>query len=262
MERNELDSLKQWFTAYVRSFDTLDGEERRNITLKEEHTHRVCDNMMELSRSLSFDEGRTALAEAIALFHDVGRFPQYREYRTFNDSNSTNHAALGAKVLIEGNVLDSLQRRERDIAIRAVTLHNVFAIPEGLDPDTLLFVKMVRDADKLDIWRVALENFAMTEAERPSAVGLGLPDTPGYSRDVLASVERREMVLMSSLTTVNDFKLLQLAWIYDLNFDRSVELVAERGYIDKLAAMLPQDEEIRRTVDVVREYVREKANKS
>jgi len=261
MDCLELNTLKQWFDAYVRSFYTEDSNDRRNVALKEEHTHRVCGIMTEISRSLSFDEGRTALAEAIALFHDVGRFPQYREYRTFNDRQSTNHAALGAKVLIENNVLGNVQRRERDIAIRAVTLHNVFAVPEGLDTDTLLFLRMVRDADKLDIWRVALENFALHESERPSAVGLGLPDTPGYSREVLASVLRREMVPMSSLTTLNDFKLLQLAWIYDLNFDRSLELVGERGYVDKIAAMLPAVDEIRKTIDVVREYVDGKVKK-
>jgi len=261
MDRRELDSLKRWFTAYVKSFDTQDNDDRRNFALKEEHTHRVCDNITELSRSLSFDEGRTALAETIALFHDVGRFPQYRKYRSFNDRSSTNHAALGAKVLIENNVLANVQLQERDIVIRAVTLHNVFAVPEGLDPDTLLLLKMVRDADKLDIWRVALDNFALSESERPSAVGLGLPDTPGYSPEVLASVHRREMVLLSMLTTLNDFKLLQLAWIYDLNFDRSVELVAERGYVDKIAAMLPRAKEIDGTIDVVRSYVEEKVRR-
>ncbi len=259
MDRQKLDNLKQWFTAYCRSFDTLNPGDQQNITLKEVHTRNVCDNMTEVARSLSLDEGGVALAEAVGLFHDVGRFPQFKKYRTFNDRLSTNHAALGAKVLIENNVLENLRKREQDIIIRAVTLHNVFIVPEGLDADTHRFLHMVRDADKLDIWRVSLEYYEQSEADRASAVGLGLPDTPGYSPDVLASLLRREMVLMSSLTTLNDFKLLQLAWIFDLNFSRSLELVAERGYIDKIASLLPRCSEIDLAVAAVRSYVDEKA---
>ena len=51
------------------------------------------------------------VAEAIALFHDVGRFPQYARYKTFRDSISTNHAALGASVLFEQERSGSLPRR-------------------------------------------------------------------------------------------------------------------------------------------------------
>lgn len=254
MDRQELDNLKQWFSDYCRTFRTPDAEDQQNITLKEEHTRHVCDNMTAIARDLSLDEGRVMLAGAVALFHDVGRFPQYRKYHTFRDSVSVNHAALGARVLIGNNVLRSVLKRERDLILRAVTLHNVFAVPGGLDPDALLFLKMVRDADKLDIWRVSLEYYSQNEAERASAVGLDLPDTDGYSPEILESLRRKEMVQMSALRTLNDFKLLQLAWIFDLNFAASLRMVAERRTIDRLASFLPDAEEIRNAVDFVRGY--------
>jgi len=255
MDRQELDNLKQWFSDYCRTFHTSNAEDQQNITLKQEHTLRVCDNMAEIARDLSLDEGRSMLAEAVALFHDVGRFPQYLKYHTFRDSVSVNHAALGARVLIENNVLGNALKREQDLIIRAVTLHNVFAVPEGLDRDALLFLKMIRDADKLDIWRVSLEYYTQSEAERASAVGLDLPDTDSYSPEVLESLRRTEMVQMSALKTLNDFKLLQLAWIFDLNFASSLRIVAERRTIERMAALLPDADEIRNAVDFVRDYV-------
>ena len=258
MNQQEIHCLKRWFSDYCRTFSTPQKSDQRNMALKEEHTDNVCANMVELSRDLSLENGRVALAEAVALFHDVGRFPQYQKYRTFKDSVSTNHAALGAKVLIRNNVLGNAPKREQDIVIRVVTLHNVFAVPDGLDVDTLLFLKMVRDADKLDIWRVMLEYYGQTEAERATAAGLDLPDTPHYSPEVLTSLQRQEMVQMSTLRTVNDFKLLQLAWIFDLNFRRSLSMVVERAYIDKIAAMLPADDGIEKAVDSVRMYVKQR----
>ncbi len=198
------------------------------------------------------------IAEAVALFHDVGRFPQYQQYKTFQDSISVNHAALGAKVLIETAVLRNLPKEEQDLIVRAVTLHNVLAVPGELDRDLLQLVKMVRDADKLDIWRVFLDYYAQPAKDKPTAVGLGLPDIPEYSPEVLTQLHQRKLVLLSSLKTLTDFKLLQLAWIFDLNFTASFRILAQRQYIDRFALTLPKTGAVADAVDTVREYLNEK----
>ena len=232
MNMPELQRLKDWFSRYCSSFATSVEEDQRNIVLKEVHTHKVCANARLITQDLSLGGRETLLAEIVALLHDVGRFPQYRKYKTFRDSISENHAVLGAKVLLEQGVLRDFPKREQDIIVRAVTLHNVLTVPKGLDDDTLLFVKLIRDADKLDIWRVFIELSERDAADWPSAVGLGLPDTPECSPAVIASLNRREMVRLTSLRTLNDFRLLQLAWIYDLNFAPTLRLVLERSIIE------------------------------
>lgn len=255
MKQTGLSDLKQWFSGYCRSFYTEDRGDQKNILLKEEHTGKVCANILEIASALNLDAERTAEAEVVALFHDVGRFPQYRQYKTFRDSISVNHAALGARVLIENKVLAALPETQQQLIIRAVMLHNVFTIPAGLDEETLLFLRMIRDADKLDIWRVFIEYYDMQDHDRPKAAALGLPDLPEYSSEVLESLVRKEMVHLSSLRTLNDFRLLQLAWIFDLNFERSLQLVRERSYIDKVSASLPKTEDVTSAVDSVREYI-------
>jgi len=259
MDQNELRRLKKWFSGYCASFLMPDAEDQRNLTLKEEHPRHVCENMLRITRDLSLSSGETVLAETIALFHDVGRFPQYHEFKTFRDSISVNHAALGTKVLLENKVLKNISRREQKIITDAVTLHNVFVLPEALDEDTLLYAKLVRDADKLDIWRVFTEYYALPQESRWTAAGLGLPDSPDYSREILSHLHKKEMFLLSKLKTLNDFKLLQIVWMFDLNFTSSFIMLKERDYLDKIAATLPATDEIRRAVDVVREFVDRKA---
>ncbi len=261
MDQHELHNLKQWFSDYCRSFYSGNHTDQRNIVLKEKHTEQVCRNMDEIARSLRLSPEHAALAGTIALLHDVGRFPQYQRFRTFQDGISTNHAALGAAVLIENNVLANLPEHERNIVVRSVTLHNVFSLPERVDEETRRFTNMVRDADKLDIWRVFIDYYRTPVDARPDAVALGLPDDPGYSPEVLASLARRELVTLSMLRTLNDFKLLQLAWIFDLNFGRSLELVRERAIIENLAASLPVSEDISRAVEDVRRSVEERLRK-
>jgi putative nucleotidyltransferase with HDIG domain len=247
--------LRAWFAAYCGAFYTAVAEDDRNISLKEEHTFRVCGNMELLAEELCFDGSDRRLAAAVALFHDVGRFEQYRRYKTFRDSDSINHAAFGAKVLTEAGVLESLSEGERAIIVRAVTLHNVFVLPAGLDERLTLFVRLVRDADKLDIWRVFIEYYEAPPERRASAVGLGLPDAPVCSSEIVEAVCNGKMANLSLVRTLNDFKLLQLSWVYDLNFPKSFQLLRENGYLRRLVASMPETDEGMRAVAAAESFL-------
>jgi HD domain len=254
MKQSDLKLFKDWFAAYCKSFYSTNEVDQRNILLKEEHTRRVCENSVVISEDLRIDRSATLLAETIALFHDVGRFRQYRKYRTFRDSLSVNHGLLGAEILREERVLDDLPNDEQDLILKAVSYHNTFLLPRIDDERTIHFLKLIRDADKLDIWRVFLEYYDSPEEERASAVDLGLPDIPEYSEKILSLVLEKRIPSLSTLKTLNDFKLMQLSWIYDLNFIPSFRLVKERGYIPRLVKTMPKTAEITRVSLFLEEY--------
>ncbi len=255
MDDKELVAFKKWFANYCASFTTPVQEDQRNISVKQNHTHQVCLIALQIGRGLRLNGEDLLMAETIALFHDVGRFPQYQQYKTFDDGISVNHAALGAKVLREQKVLDGLPKHDQDLVIHAVALHNVFSLPEGLDEKTLLFAKLVRDADKLDILRVFIEYYGQDADSRATAVALGLPDLPAYSPEVLACLTRGMMATKADLRTLNDFKLLQLSWLYDMNFAVSLQMVHERRYVEKIARALPDDDAIRGAVKSVLDHL-------
>jgi hypothetical protein len=255
MDNGTLDRMKSWFAGYCGSFYTENAADNRNIRLKEEHSQRVLANINLLTESLALAVHDRLLAEAVALFHDLGRFQQYRQYKTFRDADSVNHAALGAKIVAEEELLAELTVAERQTVIRAVAQHNVFMIPAGLTERDLLFLKLIRDADKLDIWRVFIEFYALPDEERASAVSLGFPDVPVCSKEVLACLHRQEMVDLKLLKTLGDFKLLQLSWVHDLNFPASFRLMEERDYINRLAATLPATREVASALESVLAFV-------
>lgn len=255
----ELHFFRTWFDEYCRTFSTTRIEDQRNISLKQAHTYEVCLNARRIAQELGLDSEQTLLAEVVALFHDLGRFPQYQQYKTFDDAISVNHAVLGTRVLHQSKTLSNLPKREQELILRAVRLHNALFLPSGLDAETLLFARLIRDADKLDIMRVVLEYFEQDEGARADAVALGLPHAPGYSPEVLACVLRGEMAEKAMLRTQNDFKLLQLSWMYDLNFAGSFRMVMERNCIPKLAELLPKTDEIARAIAVVQSFVRNKS---
>jgi len=198
------------------------------------------------------------LAETIALFHDLGRFRQYSEFKTFQDRKSRNHGLLGALTLIENNVLNDLPEEEHSLILQSIKFHNAFAIPNIFDDYSKLFLKMIRDADKLDIFRVFIKYYESPPEEQASATAFGLPDTNEYSKAVISYLNNRRTASYKSLKTENDFKLLKLSWIYGLHFNYSLRLVQEKEYITILAGKLPQTDEIRSAVTEVESYVKEK----
>jgi hypothetical protein len=249
----DLASLQAWFASYCGTFRSADADVQRNFDLKELHTRNVCAAARLIAQGGG--ERRLMLAEVAALCHDLGRFPQYQEFRTFMDSESLNHAHLSARILKQSSLLDFLPEAERDSVLGAVRLHNAFLVPSGLPPATEDLLRLVRDADKLDIWRVFIDYFYAPDNERASAVGLGFPDLPGCSPDVLAAVGAGKMVQLSMLKSLHDFKLLQLSWVYDINFPSTLRLIKERGVLERLAATLPREEAVLAVLDQVQSYL-------
>ena len=78
-----LKKLKSLFYFYADSFVSSDPGQTVNILLKKEHTERVCADVLEIAQSLTRNQQDLFIAEAAALFHDVGRFEQYARYHTF-----------------------------------------------------------------------------------------------------------------------------------------------------------------------------------
>lgn len=81
------------------------------------------------------------LAWFTGLLHDVGRFEQLRNYGTFIDAESIDHAMYGAQILFdEGKIRDYTEDSCEDGLLRTVVgVHSAYRIPEGLDERTQRF---------------------------------------------------------------------------------------------------------------------------
>lgn len=229
-----LPGLRAWFENYTRQFFSDDPTTQDAMRLKVAHTRRVCDLIVDIGKSLDLAGEALCIAEAAALLHDIGRFEQYQRYRTFSDLKSENHAQLGVTVIENNHVLNVLDPQTAKTILTAVGLHNRFALPEGEEEPRLFFVKLLRDADKLDIWHVVTEYYETKEHPRNRSIELDLPDIDSISDPVHTALMNGRLVNMADLRTLNDFKLLQIGWVYDLNFRRSFQIARENRYLDKI----------------------------
>ena len=244
MEQSKLKQLKDWFGGYVRDYAMDDPMHQRNLDLKVDHTRRVCQAILDVGKSLDLSPAELRLAEAIALLHDVGRFEQYHVYQTYVDSKSEDHAKLGIRVLEKHNILTEIDESESSIIRCSILYHNRLMIPEIQDKPCLFYSRLIRDADKLDVYKVVTDYYQVAHKEYNETIQLDLPDRPEITESVVKDIRDKQVVHKDYLRTLNDFKLLQMGWIYDMHFKRSFEIVRERRYLDLILQSMPDHPDI------------------
>jgi hypothetical protein len=263
MKKEQLDKLKAWFDGFVAGFYGSDEYVNANIKLKEEHSKRVCGESIYLAGELGLGENERLLAETIGLLHDVGRFPQFVKYKTYHDPRSVNHCQLAVNVIKEHKILDDFEPAEKEIILKAIELHGVKELPNNLDDRTLLFCRLIRDADKLDIYRVVIRGYTQQKEDPENfKFEIELPDEPECTPDIIESILKGENIDYAKLRTWNDMKLINLAWVYDVNLIATLKRIKKNRYLESIIEFLPDTPEIRQVREKVLSYVESRINQS
>lgn len=213
--------------------------------LKIDHTMRVLDVAEVICAGEKLDERLTLACRLAALLHDVGRFPQYEMFRTFRDAQSTNHALLSVRHILRARLLDDAPNDIRRIVLGAVYLHNKRFLPPLRKTDLAAVARITRDSDKLDILKIMIDHFSHPQ-EHPEVV-FSVKNVPeAYTPAIVETVLRRRCGDYNDLVYVNDFKIMIIGWLYDMNTRTALRLLRRRGHLETLFSLLPTDEVLTR----------------
>jgi hypothetical protein len=220
------------FNIYSKSFlDTNEDYINKNINLKITHTKKVLKNCTKIAISEGLNSEDQFIAELCGLFHDIGRFEQFTKYKTFRDEDSLYHGQIGVDVIKKESFLRRLPRSTQDIIITSVYNHGLISIPENTIGKKIYFSKLVRDADKIDIFRI-VSKYYKSSGPRNIVLEYGLEDSPIISESVMQKFKAKQLIEKQELNTLNDFKAMQLAWIFDLNFDYTKKTIFESEHLN------------------------------
>ncbi len=248
--------LKRKFDDYISSFTGLSEDQQRNFTIKKDHSLRVAELSYSLAEKLKREDQDKFLAFFIGLFHDIGRFKQLITYNTFNDSKSLDHARLSVQVLQEGDFCQLLNERQIETALLAIEHHNKRQLPKGLSEEALLFAGLIRDADKLDILKVLTEYYTNSKASPNHTLTWEMPKGTAVSPDVSKQILAGSLVSKEKVANELDIKVMQLSWIYDINFKPSFEMIMENRFLEKIYESMPKNDtviEVHRKVKIYTE---------
>lgn len=241
----------QAFADYVKNYNVEDPK----VKLKIDHTYRVAGFCQKIAASLELSQEEVDLAWFCGLLHDVGRFEQLRNYGTFIDAQSIDHAIYGAEILFDqGRIRDYVEDCSEDDFIRkVVSCHSAYRIPEEYDERTVLFANILRDADKVDILRVNVE----TPLEEIYNVSTDILRNESVTPEVLQAFQEGHTVLRALKRTAVDNVVGHISLVYELVFPISLHMVAEQGYLDRLMDFQSENPETRRDFAVIRKKMGE-----
>lgn len=251
-----LSSHVERLKSFAEDHKTGDTQIDSLIDMKVAHSLQVYANAQAIIEGENITGKAAEQCLLAAIYHDIGRFPQLARYGTFNDRESVNHGRLGVKTLRSTPLPSSLSEEDWKVIRVAVGQHNLKSIRQTLPEPFATPARLVRDADKLDIYRVMISHFS---GENPDPVIThGFDDIPDrYTPAILQDVMQKKTADYKQLRYANDFKILVVGWIYDLHFSSSIWLLAERKHLDTIFSFLPEVEEIKelkRKIDIFINY--------
>ena len=196
------------------------------IKYKYNHSYRVVHQAEEICRSLNLDTEERDLASNIALLHDIARFKQWKEYKTFCDHDSFDHGDEAIKILFdEGEIKNyNIKEEDYDVLKKAIKNHNKYSIDKKLNEREKLHSMIIRDADKIDIV-YAFSTNRLLELE---------DDDSEISESVSEDFMNHVLTVKKEIKTKNDRILEILGYLYDLVYDYSKERVLNEKYVDKI----------------------------
>lgn len=264
------------FAEYVRNYDPSDEK----IKLKIDHTYRVAGLCQRIAESLGLSEPDVDIAWLLGMLHDIGRFEQIRCFGTFNDVQSVDHAEFGADLLFKeglirkfaegyyeecelarsGNeeaeqIIKNNEHHNKDTGLieMAIRQHNKYRVKEDLTERQRMFCDILRDADKVDIFKVNADIpmeiiYDVTTEELKNGV---------ITKEVLESFYKKETVLKSVRRSAVDNIVGHISLLFELVYKESYRQAKEQGYVYKLLDFKSDVPEVNAEFDDMRKYVDE-----
>ena len=220
--------------AFKKFLDKYEDKSDLSFQLKVVHTYHVAENSKYIAEKLNLSKEDIELAELIGLLHDIGRFEELKITKELN-SVKFDHATHGSTMLFEnGMIRNFIEDSQYDEIIKkSIENHSRLVIEKGLNERELLHSKIIRDADKLDNYRVKKEE--KIEAIFPKRVNKKEDMEECLLSDkVYETVLNRECVNIYDRVTPLDFWVCILAFTFDLNFDVTYNIVKQNDYINIL----------------------------
>lgn len=257
------EKVEDTFKKYTDNYDTSDEK----IKLKVDHTYRVAALSERIAESLGLNKEDTDLAWIIGMLHDIGRFEQLKNYGTFSDADSIDHAHYGVKLLFDEGLMwkfidktdigalkntDNKLKNENisetylnsgkdnenskegvtelDIIKTAIWNHSAYRVEDGLPERVVMFCNIIRDADKIDILKV---NYDVTLEVIYDVTTEELKNAE-VTDEVMTAFMEHHAVLRSLKKTPIDNLVGHAALVFELVYNESFKIVKEQGYLKKM----------------------------
>lgn len=226
------------YNNYVRPFMSEAYKSNNAVVRNLRHTEKVVENILLIANSLELSESERYTAEALAIFHDIGRFWILQQNQ--DEAKTIDHAEASIEYLKSNQNFNLLDEQSRNIIAEVILSHHTPEIIKKDNPVSLFFSKLLRDADKLDIWRLTVDSLADKTKRSNLAREFGLIEKPIITASFSQNIIDGELAKKDDIVTFSDYLLFQMSWVFDLNFRKSFQILNKMQYMRHIYDALPK----------------------
>ena len=218
-------------------YNATSGDVREMCERKIRHTSEVANNCRMIAQKKGLCDYDCDLAWVTGMLHDFARFGQAVRTHSFVDSVQFDHAKLGARLLFTHHLVDDIIPgfegmcdEDKAVMEKAVLYHSDFELPGDLSEREKMFCVILRDADKLDIFRTVVES-------GPAKVyGCSMEELlrGDISPEIEEAFFEHRPALYSDRVTKADYLMAHIALYFGLQEESSRQRAAEQGYLARL----------------------------
>jgi HD superfamily phosphodiesterase len=256
-----LEKYYLFFEEYTTNYITNAESKTKviHLTRKKEHSYRVVENALRIGKSLKLNDYNMYLLNIISLFHDLGRFPQFEKYQTYDDLISKNHAVLSIDVINKTNILSDFNDYDMKIIKKCILLHNEKEIPTDLNEQEFLLATILRDADKLDFFKGMVDVIPNLPIDEQKVFYSNKDELNVISDNVYNKIINREKIGNIEIKTKLDKQVRSFGFITsDLNYKESFNIIFENNYLEKIYNLLPKNEQVMSIYNMTKSFLLKK----
>lgn len=205
------------FWNIVKNYDLNNS----NILRKHIHSFEVARNCYSLACSKGLNEKERNFCYLMGLFHDIGRFEQWKIYQTYDDTKSVDHGDLSCEILekLDASKLFNISERDSFVLKESIKYHT--KPYKGDDKDIKFFNNIINNCD-------AFSNI-ITTANGAQEI---IVKEDGHTPEILEAFNNRELLVPFKLHTKLDrcFKLTACCYYVKEKFFR--DEILKCNYID------------------------------
>lgn len=221
-----IENAKQEFLRYSQRYDLTFPKMKKKF----DHSFRVMEIAEKIAESLNLSDEQINIAKLIGLIHDIGYFEVIKVNYILKEDKKIDHGDFGVEILEKDDYIRKYieENEYNKIILTAIKNHNKFKIEEGLSKEELLFAKIIRDADKLDIFYEGAELFWTQYEQQEEINNSKISD---QAIDIFSKYIHQDR---KDVKTKADSIINFIALIFDINFKYDFEVIKRENYIDRI----------------------------
>ena len=243
--------LLKYFEEYIKKIDM------NNAWAKAKYFHSL--KSMDMARIIAtdlgiFNEEEIVVIELIALFHDIGNF----EVKNYNylDNIREDSTMKSIEILFDDGLIRKITEDTKydNIIKLGIFCHNKEGLPKNIDKKTVCICNIMKDVYRLEELRMVI-NYPYIDNRIKE-----YPTTLVYNEFKLFNQ------VNSKLSDNNaDNILIELSFLFNMNYKISYSLVKEKQYIEKIIdSLIFEDRKLekffKQIESVLQSYITKKLN--